>query len=54
MDESTPHNAERRRSARAPVSRPVIFSGTRGAGLLRRGEAVNISAGGILVVTSQP
>jgi len=55
MAEDTPQDsAERRRSSRATVSRPVLFSGARGEGLLRRGEAVDISAGGILVHTRQP
>jgi len=45
---------DRRRSARATVSRPVLFAGTRGDGLLRQGQAVDISAGGIQIHTTQP
>lgn len=49
-----PKESERRRSSRATVSRPVLFTGARGEGLLRPGQAVDISAGGILIHTPQP
>mgnify|MGYP003647819950 CR=1 FL=1 len=45
---------ERRRSAREPVSRPVLYSGMRGEGMLRPGQAVDISAGGIQIHTTEP
>ncbi|MBL7648551.1 MAG: L,D-transpeptidase family protein [Candidatus Hydrogenedentes bacterium] len=45
---------ERRTARREPISRRVVFAGVRGEGLLRQGMAVDISASGLLVHTSQP
>ncbi len=45
---------ERRAAHREPIHRRVVFAGVRGEGLLRQGMAVDISASGLLIHTSQP
>jgi hypothetical protein len=45
---------ERRTALREPIRRRVVFAGVRGEGLLRQGMAVDISASGLLIHTSQP
>lgn len=45
---------ERRSAQREPIRRPVVFAGVRGEGLLRQGMAADISASGLLILTTQP
>lgn len=45
---------ERRAARREPIRRPVVFTGVRGEGLLRQGLAADISASGLLILTTQP
>lgn len=45
---------ERRSAAREPIHRRVVFSGVRGEGILRQGLALDISADGLLIHTTQP
>ena len=45
---------ERRTALREPIRRRVVFAGVRGEGLLRQGMAVDISASGLLIHTTQP
>ena len=45
---------ERRSTAREPIHRRVVFSGVRGEGMLRQGVALDISADGLLIHTTQP
>ena len=46
--------SDRRTAQREPIRRRVVFAGVRGEGLLRQGMAVDISASGLLIHTSQP
>ena len=46
--------SDRRSATREEIARHVVFSGVRGEGLLRQGTAVDISASGLLIHTSQP
>lgn len=45
---------ERRTAQREPIRRSVVFAGVRGEGLLRQGLAADISASGLLILTTQP
>lgn len=45
---------ERRTASREAIHRVVVFAGVRGEGLLRQGMAVDISASGLLIHTTQP
>lgn len=54
VEETRVEPVERRTASREPIQRRVVFSGVRGEGLLRQGMAMDISASGLLIHTTQP